>query len=58
MCVDFTGRPISTDPVKVPGKCDSFQQCVIGHQMTRTCPEGTLFDSDKGFCDWEENVIC
>merc|ERR1711957_181099 len=40
-------------------KCNSFYQCANGHQYEdQECPEGLMYNSDKEYCDYPDNVDC
>jgi len=41
------------------GECNAFYQCAHGHQYeNQYCPEGLLYNAEKSYCDWPENVDC
>ena len=40
-------------------RCDAFYQCANGHRYPdQECPEGLMYNSEKAYCDWPENVDC
>merc|ERR1712126_735788 len=42
-----------------PNNCAQFYQCANGHQYPiQECPEGLLYNAEKEYCDWPENVDC
>lgn len=38
--------------------CNQFYKCFNGSPVAMLCPEGLLYNSDKAFCDWPQNVYC
>jgi len=43
-----------------PKSCDSYIQCVHGGiiAVERKCGSGLLWNPERGYCDWETNVVC
>ncbi|CAH1799440.1 unnamed protein product [Owenia fusiformis] len=42
-----------------PKSCESYISCWNGiNQGITTCPDGTLFSEERGYCDWDYNVDC
>ena len=40
-------------------RCDAFYQCANGHRYPdQECPEGLMYNSEKAYCDWPDNVTC
>ena len=41
-----------------PSDCQKYFQCGGGVAYEYTCPDGTLWNNELKFCDWEANVEC
>ncbi len=38
--------------------CSQYFICINGHAVPMTCPEGQLFNSDMGHCEYSTNLHC
>ncbi|GFS17185.1 chitinase-3-like protein 1 [Elysia marginata] len=41
-----------------PTDCSKYYNCHNGNGVATACPPGTLFNIDRQYCDWENNVAC
>lgn len=54
-----SGGCLSGSVRRDPADCSVFYQCDgQGGKHTFNCPDGLLFNSEQGLCDWPDNVDC
>jgi hypothetical protein len=40
------------------GNCTLYIRCIQGESTVYRCPDGTIFDTLKLVCEWEETAVC